>query len=105
MKNREKDRSFEPDGQNDYTYRQSSHVSTDIKFPFNFTIVNITLIRINEYIGPQYRTPRKTSSNRPVSPNFINFIPQFCSIFYKDSYDTQLMAISFELRSLMRFKV
>ena len=70
-----------------------------------FTIENISFVGIIDYIGPQYRASRKTSFNRPVSPIFINLIPQFCSIFYKDSYDTQLMAISFKLRSLMRLKV
>ena len=59
-----------------------------------FTIENISFVGIIDYIGPQYRASRKTSFNRPVSPIFINLIPQFCSIFYKDSYDTQLMAIS-----------
>ena len=71
-KNREKNAAFEPDGQNNYDDRQFSHVSTGITISYVFTIVNISLIGKNDYIGPQYRAPRKISFNRPVSPIFKN---------------------------------
>ena len=57
---------FEPDGQNNFDDRQFSHESTVINVPMKFTIENISFVGIIDYIGPQYRAPRKTSFNRPV---------------------------------------